>query len=474
MLAEQLREELAAVAHLGPVDFRPGVSASTQLLDVVHDSRHVAPDSLFCAVRGLQVDGHSFIPAAIANGASALLVESFADVETAQIKVDDVRQAMPHAAAVVHGAPSGEVSLVGITGTNGKTTTTQLLGSIVAAAGRRCDVIGTLDGVRTTPESTELQRHLRTQADQQVEVVALEVSSHALDQHRVDALTFAVAAFSNLSPDHLNYHGDMQSYFDAKKKLFDGRAGIEVINVDDPWGARLADERVNARRISLSDIEIVSTDITGSTFVWRGHETSVPLPGQMNVANALMAAECAHALGIDPKAIATGLRAAALVPGRMELVTEANEQLPTVVVDYSHTPDSIKLALATLRQVVPATAALTIVFGCGGDRDRTKRRLMAHAAERGADRVFLTNDNPRTEDPLAIIADAAAGFDQPELVTVEPDRSEAIRRAIIGSQPGDVVLIAGKGHEKTQTIGLDVIPFDDVQIAREVLEALTP
>ena len=470
MQLEQLRNELASIAHLGPIDFRDGTAASNvDLTDVVHDSRQAAADSLFCAVPGLTVDGHDFVQAAMANGASALLVERFVDTERPQLQTTSVRRTMAYAAASVHGHPSRDLSVVGVTGTNGKTTTTQLLASIVAFAGRRCSVIGTLGGLHTTPESTDLQRQLRTLVDEGADVVALEVSSHALDQHRVDATRFAVAAFSNLTPDHLDYHGDMESYFEAKKRLFDGRSEAEVINIDDPWGARLAAERPDAIAVSLDAVEISDETIAGTRFVWRGLPASVPLPGRMNVANALMAAESARLLGIDDDAIVAGLASAELVPGRMQAVAVNNPQQPTVVVDYSHTPDSIERALATLRLVAP-TARISIVFGCGGDRDRQKRPLMGRAAEAGADRVYLTSDNPRSEDAMGIIADALRGFIQPDSVVIEPDRKVAIERAIIDADPSDVVLIAGKGHEKTQIVGSHTLPFDDVRVAHDILQ----
>ena len=470
MQLEQLRSELASIAHLGPFGFRDGATVTSgELTDVVHDSRQATDASLFCAVPGLTVDGHNFVQAALANGASALLVERFVEAERPQLKTRNVRQTMAYAAACVHGHPSRDLAVVGVTGTNGKTTTTQLLAGIVASSGRQCSVIGTLGGLHTTPESTDLQRQLRELVDDGADVVALEVSSHALDQHRVDATRFAVAAFSNLTPDHLDYHGDMESYFEAKKRLFDGRADAEVINIDDPWGARLAEERPDALTVSLDDVEISEETIAGTRFVWRGLQASVPLPGRMNVANALMAAETARLLGVDDLAIVTGLATAELVPGRMQTVEADHQRKPTVVVDYSHTPDSIERALATLRLVAP-TATISIVFGCGGDRDRQKRPLMGRAAEAGADRVYLTNDNPRSEDAMTIITDALSGFTQPDKVAVEPDRKIAIERAIIDADPGDVVLIAGKGHEKTQTVGSQVLPFDDAQVAYDVLQ----
>ena len=465
MLLEQLQAELSSIAT---VISDPVQVPAVDINDVVHDSRRVAPGALFCAVPGLTVDGHDFIGAAVANGASAVLVERFVDTDRPQLKVDDVRRAMAYAAAAVHGQPSTELAVFGITGTNGKTTTTQLLASIVRSTGRSCLVIGTLGGTHTTPESPDLQRALRQAVDDGIDVVALEVSSHALDQHRADAVHFSVAAFSNLTPDHLDYHGDMQSYFEAKSQLFDGRAAASVINIDDEWGAQLATTVPTALQISADALAIIDETIAGTRFRWRDHDAYVPLPGRMNVANALMAVESARLLGIDEGDIVAGLAAAERVPGRMELALDISPDRPTVVIDYSHTPDSIDRALATLRSVSPG-ASISIVFGCGGDRDRTKRPLMGRAAEVGADRVYVTSDNPRSEDPHAIIDEAVAGLSHPHEAIVDPDRRAAIKRAIIDAGPGDVVLIAGKGHEKTQTIGADVLPFDDVQVARDIL-----
>jgi len=471
MQLEKLATELALVAELGPIEtrFAAKQSHSAELHDVVQDSRTAASGSLFCAVPGLTVDGHDYVAAAVSRGAEAAMVERFVDTPCAQIKVGSVRRSMAYASALVHHNPSRELAVVGVTGTNGKTTTTQLLSSIVTSAGRSCRVIGTLDGAHTTPESPELQRQLRAAADDGIDVVAIEVSSHALDQHRADATEFAVALFSNLTPDHLDYHVDMEHYFEAKARLFDGRAKVELINIDDPWGQRLAAERTNATKVSLADVRVDTETITGTEFEWRGHHVWVPLPGRMNVANALMAAESALLLGLNEAEIASGLATATRVPGRMQLVLEVADDQPTVVVDYSHTPDSIERALQTLLAVTQGS--VSIVFGCGGDRDRSKRPLMASAAETWSSAVYLTNDNPRSEDPLEIVADVLRGFDRPDLVRIETDRRLAIERAIIDADPGDVVLIAGKGHEMTQTIGSTVLPFNDVQVARSILEA---
>ena len=430
-------------------DRRPNLNA--QITDVVHDSRAAAPGALFCAVPGLTVDGHNFVEAAVAQGADAVLVQRVVETDRPQILTKSVRRTMAHAAAIVHGHPSRSLAVFGITGTNGKTTTTQLLHSIVTSAGRRCSVIGTLGGVHTTPESPDLQRQFRSMVDADGDVIALEVSSHALDQGRVDATQFAVAAFSNLTPDHLDYHRTMDAYFEAKKQLFDGRAKAELINIDDPWGARLADERPNAVRVSMDDIVIVHESLAGTRFMWRDHQTWVPLPGRMNVANALMAAEAARVLGLTETQIVTGLADADAVPGRMQTVGAGNDSQPTVVVDYSHTPDSIDVALSTLRAVAPH-ARLSIVFGCGGDRDRQKRPLMAAAAEAGADRVFITSDNPRSEDPMAIINDAVAGLRLP--VPLSSSLTAAQRSSVPSSMPRQATLCllparATKRHKRS-------------------------
>lgn len=446
-----------------------GSLSGVMFSDVEHDSRRVTPTALFCAVPGTSFDGHDFVPAAAESGAVAALVERQLDMAIPQIVVDAVRPAMAHAAAAVHGDPSHTIDVFGVTGTNGKTTTTQMLASVFEHVGADVEVIGTLAGRFTTPESTAFQRVLRDAAETGKTLVAAEVSSHALDQHRVDGTRFAVAAFSNLTPDHLDFHGDMETYFEAKTKLFDGRAGHELINVDDPWGRRLAATRPDAQQLSLDSIAIEDADLTGTVFVWNGQRVSLPIAGRMNVANALMAAEAAVAMGLAPADVAAGLSELPQVRGRMEVVSNPDDRV-VVVVDYSHTPDSIERALSTLRDV--HDAPVSIVFGCGGDRDRTKRPLMGAAAEAGADLVVVTSDNPRSEPPMDIIDAALEGMSEPGAAIVDPDRRNAIRLAIEQTPARGVVLIAGKGHEATQTIGTVKHPFDDAQVSREVLREL--
>lgn len=453
-------------------DVRPndGIGAfDLSITDVVHDSRQAARNTLFCAIPGAIADGHDYVAEAAGLGAPVVLVERFVDHAVPQLLVSEVRRVMPHAAALVHGRPSERLNVVGVTGTNGKTTTTHMLAAILRAGGAAVEVIGTLSGAHTTPESTDLQRTLRAAADSGTTVVAAEVSSHALAQHRVDAVVFAVAAFTNLTPDHLDFHGDMTSYFEAKARLFDGRARHELINVDDQWGVRLAELRPDAVRLSVRDTTIEHADLDESVFVWRGRRVRLPLAGDMNVANALMAAESARLFDLDDEQVVAGLESLPPVPGRMERVP-AVPGAPTVIVDYSHTPDSIERALATVRSIVGASP-VTIVFGCGGDRDRPKRPLMGRAAE-GADLVVVTSDNPRSEDPLTIIDDALAGMTRPDAAIVEPDRRMAIATAIERTPAAGVVLVAGKGHERTQTVGERVLPFDDVNVASELLAEL--
>lgn len=448
----------------------------TIIRDVEHDSRRVRDGSLFCCVVGESFDGHRFAPDAVEAGASALLVERPLDLSVAQVPVANVRQAMPWFASAIHDLPSRAMQVVGITGTNGKTTITHLLAAIAGSANRRAAVIGTLSGARTTPESTELQRTLASMRDAQTELVAMEVSSHALSQHRVDGTDFAVALFTNLTPDHLDFHQSMDAYFEAKATLFDGRAAHAVINTDDPYGQRLLERVPDATTFCLADVILEDMSVDRSIFVWHGERISLPLGGDFNVSNACGAAEAALLLGFSPTEIADGLSSVDNVPGRMEVVSAglANQVgAPLVVVDYSHTPDGIDKVLSSLRPLLPPGGRIAIVFGCGGDRDTAKRPLMGAAAA-GADVVIVTSDNPRSEDPIAIINDILPGIREAAGTTpiVEPDRRLAIALALATTNERDIVLIAGKGHETTQTTGDRVEPFDDRVVARELLDEL--
>ena len=462
---------------LGDVDVRSvrGDPAGVDVVAVTNHSADAGPGALFCCVLGSQFDGHDFAPAAVAAGAVAVLGQRFVDVDAAvpQILVDEVEPAMASAAAALYGHPSTRMDVVGVTGTNGKTTTTHFLRAVLEAAGRQTAVIGTLSGARTTPPAPELQRHLAELAGAGFDAVAMEVSSHALVQHRVDAVRFAAVVFTNLSQDHLDYHGTMDDYFAAKARLFDpDRAALAVVNADDPWGRRLLESaRLPTVAFSLADAADLQLDRRGSRFGWDGQPVLLRIPGPANVANALAAAATARALGVDSMAVADGLSNVASVPGRNEAIDRG--QPFTVLVDYAHTPDGLAQSLAGARAMAGAGRVL-VVFGCGGDRDRGKRPLMGDVATRLADLAVLTSDNPRTEDPAAIIDQVRAGVTRTEALVVEPDRGAAIALALAAARPDDVVLIAGKGHETTQTIGHAVLPFDDRAVAAHLLGDLPP
>ncbi len=435
---------------------------------VEHDSRRVGSGTLFCCLRGRTADGHQFARAARDAGATALLVDHQLDLGLPELVVADPRRAMPHLAATFHGHPSRHLDIVGVTGTNGKTTTVHLVAEILRHLGRTAEVIGTLTGVRTTPESTELQAQLAEFVERGVDAVAMEVSSHALDQRRVDAVWFRVGIFTNLSRDHLDYHATMEEYFRAKARLFEvDRIELAVIDIDTPHGRLLADTvAMPVRRVTLDDVVDIEVGLASSRCRWQDVELRVPLGGRFNLRNALVAAEAVLALGGDPAAIADGLAAAGPVPGRFEPV-DAGQPFG-VVVDYAHTPDGIEKLLTAAREVTGGR--VIIVFGCGGDRDATKRPLMGSAAEEGADIVVVTSDNPRSEDPFAIIEAIVDGLEQPPHL-VEPDRRAAIAAAVALAQPGDLLVIAGKGHETTQTIGHQVHPFDDRAVVAELIDA---
>jgi UDP-N-acetylmuramoyl-L-alanyl-D-glutamate--2,6-diaminopimelate ligase len=421
---------------------------------VTHDSRQATPGALFCCLPGASADGHDHAPAAVASGAVALLCERVLPLEVAQVRVASTRGSMAHVAAAFHGHPSAALRVAGVTGTNGKTTVTWLLRSILEAHGWATDVVGTLSGARTTPESTELQARLAELRKGGTAAVAIEVSSHALVQHRVDATRFAVVGFTNLSQDHLDYHGDMDAYFAAKASLFTPSfAPVGVANAEDEWGRRLLDESpIEVRPFSRSDVA----------------DVRLQLGGAFNVENAACAAAMADVLGVPRRTIVAGLEAVESVPGRYERV-DAGQPF-AVVVDYAHTPDALEQVLAAARE--EARGRVILVFGCGGDRDAAKRPFMGRAAAEGSDLAVLADDNPRSEEPEAIRKAVLAGVPHGRSVVVEPDRRAAIRLAVREARPGDVVVLAGKGHETGQTFGATTVPFDDRLVAREELEAV--
>ncbi len=450
-----------------------GDPAGTDIAAITHDSRDVTPGALFCCVSGGRVDGHDLAVEAVASGAVALLCERPLPVSVPQVVVACTRVAMAPAAAAFFGHPSRHLSVVGVTGTNGKTTTTHLLAATMEADGRPCEVIGTLSGPRTTPEAIDLQSCLAGAVARGAGSAAVEVSSHALVQHRVDATWFTVAVFTNLSPDHLDFHKTMPEYFAAKASLFTPeRTAVAVLNGDDPWARRLLDTvSVPTRPFSLADAVDLDVGTTSSTFRWDGQPVHLRLGGAFNVANGLAAATAARELGVDAAVVAEGLSSVRSIPGRFEGI-DAGQPF-TVLVDYAHTPDSLTQALVAARHAARTVDGgpghVLVVFGCGGDRDREKRPAMGEVAARLADLAVLTSDNPRSEDPLAIIVEVLAGVADPDALHVEPDRRAAIALTVRRARPGDVVVVAGKGHEPTQVTGDSVIDFDDRLVVREEL-----
>jgi UDP-N-acetylmuramoyl-L-alanyl-D-glutamate--2,6-diaminopimelate ligase len=438
---------------------------------MTHDSRRAAPGTLYACVRGERHDGHEFAPAAVAAGASALLVEHTLELDVPQLVVDDVRAAMGPVAAAVYGHPSTALTIVGITGTNGKTTTAHLLASILRQSGRTTGVIGTLSGAHTTPEAPELQAKLAGFREDGYTAVVMEVSSHALALQRVDGTRFAAAVFTNLGRDHLDLHGSAQAYFRAKARLFTPElSAVGITNIDDAHG-RLLRDAGTIRTVPYSALDATDLEVTASShaFTWRGERIEVGLGGSFNVMNSLAAATTASVVEVAPHDIAAGLRSAGPVPGRFERVG-GDERGVTVVVDYAHTPDGLGEVLRAARDV--AAGRVIVVFGCGGDRDRAKRPQMGRVAGRLADLVVVTSDNPRSESPAAIIDEVVAGITPADRdhVTVDPDRAAAIAAALDAATDGDVVVVAGKGHETTQTIGDRVIEFDDRDVVRRLLD----
>ncbi len=466
MRLDALLAETRALVVLEPAD-----AGEVDVTSVVHDTGAIAPGALFCCVPGARVDGHDLASEAAAAGAAALLVERAVDSPLPQVIAPSVRDAMGPVADAFWGHPSESLTVVGVTGTSGKTTTTHLLHAIFEANGWSSSVLGTLSGPRTTPEAPELQAHLSAERDAGRQAVAMEVSSHALAMGRVSATRFTVAVFTNLSHDHLDFHRDLDDYFETKAALFTARfTDAAVVNLDDERGRDLAlRETVPTLGYSLTDVDDLEVGPTSSTFRWRGRAVSMALGGRFNVSNALAAATAAVHLGIDPATIADGLSHAPAVPGRFEPVDEG--QPFAVLVDYAHKPGALEGALAAAREATRGGRVI-VVLGAGGDRDASKRPEMGEVAARLADRVVLTSDNPRSEDPLTIIDAIRAGMPADAGVQVEPDRAAAITLAVGEAEPGDVVVIAGKGHEAVQVVGDRTLTFDDRAVAHEALRAL--
>lgn len=455
--------------------------------DITHDSKQVRPGTLFVAIRGEMYDGHDFIENAVERGASALLVESPHDVDVSQIVVPDTRLAMAPAARAVFEEPDESLAVLGVTGTNGKTTVVHMLEAILGTAGTPVGVVGTLGArigdvpiptARTTPEATDLQRILATMRDSGCAAVLMEVSSHAIELHRADAIRFSVVGFTNLSQDHLDFHGDMESYFSVKKRIFDSSvSGRGVVNIDDPWGARLvSDTRFGCASVSARiDADVRARNVVSSsngiTFdllsLGSTAPVSLPLVGDFNLSNALVAAGMASEVGVDLATIAAGLSEIHPIAGRMEVI--AHDGPFTVIVDYAHTPDAVAVVLGSMQTIT--SGRLIALVGAGGDRDKDKRSIMGATAARLSDLTIVTTDNPRSEDPAVIANEVSRGADAQPNANVETviDRRDAIRRAVSGAVAGDVVVILGRGHEEGQDIGTDVVPFDDRVESREAL-----
>ena len=506
-LPDRVLAELAEAVPGAVIEGAPAGAASeagaVRVSGFTHDSRAVRPGDLYAAMPGATVHGAAFCAQAAAAGAAAILTDA-EGAERARatglpvLIVPQVRPALGPVAARLYGEPSEHLQMLGVTGTNGKTTTCYLIDGGLRAAGRRTGLIGTVEtrigdrvvkSVRTTPEAPDLQALLALMGEDGVKSVAMEVSSHALTYGRTLGIRYAVAAFTNLSQDHLDFHPTLEDYFEAKAKLFTPEyTAFAVVNADDPYGRRII-ERVKANGVphwtysergdAGADWRVggLSLGPDGSRFTLTGPdafagEAGVRLPGEFNVANAVAAIVTLVASGIDLETVVRGVSEVGGVPGRMQRVDAGQPYL--AMVDYAHTPDAVETLLAAVRPVTEGR--LRIVVGCGGDRDKGKRPLMGAAAARGADEVILTNDNPRSEDPLAILAAAEAGargaveHGASARVAVEPDRAEAIRRAVAASRPGDTVVVAGKGHEQGQDIGGVVHPFDDASVLRSMID----
>jgi UDP-N-acetylmuramoyl-L-alanyl-D-glutamate--2,6-diaminopimelate ligase len=447
-----------------------GLGVSTVELD----SRRCTPGSVFVCLPGTATNGEVYVDDAVRRGAVCVVAASPVRSTAVVVRVAPtaLRAALAALSSAVVGHPAESLTMAGVTGTNGKTTVTWLLNGILATVGYAAATIGTLTGQRTTPSAPDLHRALRDVADRASRegrpgAVALEVSSHALDQGRVDGIRFDVAAFTNLSREHLDYHGAMTDYFEAKAVLFEpSRSAAAVVCVDDEWGRALASRHlVPTLEVATDDAVVEDAEIGRTTFTWRTHRTATRLTGRVNVTNALVALAAADVLGIDVAAASAALGEVPPVPGRLELVDGGP---PSVLVDYAHSPDALERVLRDVRALRP-TGRLIVVFGCGGERDQGKRPIMGSIASRLADVVVVTSDNPRGESPEAIIAAIVAGCDGDADVSIELDRATAVASAVAGAADDDVVLLAGKGHETTQEVAGVHVPFDDRVVAATAL-----
>ena len=494
MIVADLANQIHALAAAG--------NLNVEVIDVTHDSRACKPGSVFVAIRGETVDAHRFLAQAVAAGAVCIISEAQAESYLAALEpapawlqVEDARAALAAAAAAVYGHPSTHLNVVGITGTNGKTTTAHLVDSIIRTAEGTSAMIGTINhrigevvemAQHTTPEAADIQRMLALAVRQGCHSAVMEISSHAIEQHRADSLQLAAAVFTNLTRDHLDYHKTMERYFAAKEKLFNGALGTEpkasVVNVDDEYGRRLL-RTASGNVITYglgNDADVRTTTFTlsasGLSFLAQTGEGEVAiqssLVGRPHVYNILAAVATGLSLGFDLQTCAAGIAACRTVAGRFEQVRLDGTRQPdfAVIVDYAHTDDALKNALQTAREVAGDRRVIT-VFGCGGDRDRTKRPVMGEIAALMSDVVIVTSDNPRTENPLAILEEIEVGLRKTSRPYVKlADRREAIFAAINAAEAGDLVVIAGKGHETYQILGTEKIDFDDSEVAREAMQ----
>ena len=489
MILQELMTGIPGAGLHGTATADPPIDA------VVYRSDRARPGAIFACLRGVSADGHDFASQAVANGAGALIVERVLDMAVPQVVVPDARLAAALMAARLEGEPSRDMRIVGITGTNGKTTSAFLTHAVLEAAGFACGLIGTVEtrvggtvvaAEHTTPESVDLQHLLAQMRDAGDTACVMEVSSHALSQRRVAGVAFDAALFTNLTRDHLDYHPDLEHYYAAKRALVlrpegEGVNPPAAVNVDDEYGRRLAREAgtltfaVDAEAADVRPAALImhGTGFSATMETPRGRFTvESGLRGHFNVSNVTGVVAVAELLGLPHGAVARGIAAVPGVPGRFEAI-DAGQDFQ-VLVDYAHTPDSLDNVLASARRLVPSGNRLVVVFGCGGDRDRGKRPQMGRIAADGADTAIVTSDNPRSEDPDRIIEDILAGMAGGRAETViEEDRRSAIEQAVGRARTGDVVVIAGKGHERGQEHNGVVRPFDDREVAREVLEALT-
>ena len=449
-------------------------TASVEIERVEIDSRRCDFATLFFALSGRVVDGATYVPEAVERGAVAVVATRAlrAPVPVIVIPETEVYAALAHASAALSAHPERGLDLVGVTGTNGKTSVTTLVADLARWLGWNGATIGTLTSERTTPAAPEFYRTLadaRSRFDpaRAKSVVALEVSSHALDQHRVEGSHFEVVAFTNLSHDHLDYHHTMEEYFATKAQLFDDRySSTAVIWVDDAYGEKLATSTaLSVVRVSREDASDVSTTLGGTVFFWRGHLVNTALIGDYNIDNALVAMTIMTTLGADDGRVAAAMASVTPVPGRFEVV---HHGAITVIVDYAHTPQGLERLLRSVREL--SSGRLVTVFGCGGDRDRAKRSEMGRVASELSDVTIVTSDNPRGESPDAIIDEVIAGVASGADVVREPDRRAAIALAMSRTVGGDVVVVAGKGHETTQDFGDHVVVFDDREVVREIVK----